>query len=412
MRGDERTGCDARRESLMRHRVLVGAVQASERNEPHQYLAELITGLHAMGVDIQTALVHDGPARRDLEAGAEVRVVPRLRPRSPSGLAQSLALRVSAERAEQVRTWRTRRAGATVRGRRGVGPGRRRWLQRPDCVHLNGPQAVPVLRYRETEGVPVTTYVHPAHLGIEGLAPADRALLLDRTDRFLAADEATASELVSAGAEECRVELAPHPLVFPAPLVPEPTRAASRSALGLPAASVVLGAPPVPDWIDAPDLTLALAWELERQRGQDAPRVLWYEMPTDERRRWPVENDRERMGLHSVQVVDQLPDSVDLLDLVDLVVLPTHSTAPVPELFVTWAAAHGTPVLCWQGHPLADEVAGWTAGVVDPPDVSAMAAQVLRLLDDPARRRALGRSGRVTTMERIERLTPLGMPVP
>lgn len=396
----------------MGRRILIGAVQASERNEPHRYLVELIAGLDAMGVDVQTALVHDGPARGELEAGADVRVMPRLWPRSPTGLAQSLALRVSVARAEQIRTWRTRRAGATVRGRPGVGSARRHWLRRPDCVHLNGPQAVPLLRYRETEGVPVTTYVHPAHLGIEGLAPADRELLLDRTDRFLAADDATASKLVGTGVAESRVELAPHPLVFPAPLVLEPARTASRAALGLPKDSVVLGVPPVPDWIDAPDLTLALAWELERQRGQDAPQVLWYEMPTDERRRWPIENDRDRMGLHTVHMVDQLPGAVDLLDLVDLVVLPTHSTAPVPELFVTWAAAHGTPVLCWHGHPLADEVADWTAGVVDPPDVEAMAAQVLRLVDDPARRRALSRSGRVTTMERIERLAPLEMSVP
>lgn len=379
-------------------RLLVGVGQTSKRDEPRRYLLELLSGLAAIGVHTQVAVLSDGPARRELQGVADVRVMAPPRPRAPAGLAESLVRRVDPGRAEDVHDWRTR--------------SHRRWIQQSDCIHLNGPQAAPLLRYVKALDVPVTTYVHPHDFHITGLQPGDRERLLSRTLRFLVADERTGEDLIANGVDRGRIELTPDPLIFPSLPPADSLLSAARSALNLPAGIFVVGVPPVPDWIDAPDLTLALAWELQRRRGAKAPHLVWYAMPDDDARRWPVEYDIERMGLANVRVVKALPRSIDPFDLVDAIVLPSHTTQPVPDLFVTWAAAHGTPVLCWDGHPLADDVRGWTGGVVAQPDVEAMADEVLRLAEDTTYRRQKERKGRRSIVAELERIVPSVIPTP
>lgn len=381
----------------MPRRLLVGVGQAREGEEARTYLVELLEGLATMGVSTQVALIGRAKPRREVAAVADVRVMPALRPRSPAGLTEALARRVDTDLAEGIHDLRTR--------------ARRRWLQPPDCVHLNGPEAAPLLRYLRGVDVPVTTYVHAHDFNIAGLQPSDRQRLLTRTVRFLVASEEAGDDLVAHGADPSRIELAPAPLIFPAPVVHPSVRAKARSALGLPPDAFIIGAPPVPDWIEGPDLTLALAWELERRRPGTAPLTYWYGMPTDDERRWPIEYDAERMGLSTLRLRGDLPDSLEPFDLFDLVVLPSRSSETAPDLFVTRAAAHGTPVLCWSGHRQADEVRRWTDGVVEQPDVSAMAEHVLRLAEDPAEWKRLRLSGRTTTMAEIERLVPLQVPV-
>jgi glycosyltransferase involved in cell wall biosynthesis len=167
----------------------------------------------------------------------------------------------------------------------------------------------------------------------------------------------------------------------------------------------------VADWADAPDLTLALAWELERRSGGAAPSILWHGMPLEGPGHWPVAYDIDRMALRTVRLAGDLPAGIDLFDLVDLVVLPTRSTESIGR-YPERAAAHGTPLLCWDGHVLADEVARWKGLLVPRGDVEAMADAVQALADDPAARHRIGQDGWTATLAAVERLAPLSVPAP
>lgn len=367
-------------------------------NEPRRYLLDLLTGLAAIGVDVQVALFDDGPVRRQLERVADVRRLPDLAHRSPMGLLQSLAGRAGPEAADRVHDRRT--------------AGTRRWLRRPDAIHLHGPLAGSLLRHVRDVDVPVTTYVHPYDFRIGGLPPVELRRVLDRTHRYLVADDTVVGDLVAAGVDPTRIEPAPSPLRFPAPKVTPAERAAARAVLGLEAGAVVVAVPPVADWAAAPDLTLALAWELERLAGAAAPTILWYGMPDAGDDRWPVDYDVDRMGLRSVRLVGDLPGGLDLFDLADLVVLPTRTTGELPDGLAERAAAHTTPLLCWDGHHLAADVDRWAGLVVGRGDVAAMAAAVHELVADPAAlRRARERTWSATLAE-VERIAPLAVPAP
>lgn len=378
-------------------RLLVGVGRAEEGAPGRDYLVELLAGLAALGVHTQVAVLHPGAVRTDLTTVADVRKMVSATPRSPAGLGETVA------------SWLHPRLQAKVHESR-LGPDRL-WLQPPDGVHLNGPEAVPLLEHLPTN-LPLTTYVHPDDFNIAGLQPSERARLISRTERFLVAEDRAGDDLITNGVEPSRVGRAPDPLIFPLPAVDSSVRAAARSALALPPHAFVIGAPPVPQWVDAPDLTLALAWELERRRPGEAPHTFWYGMPTDADRRWPVEYDIERMGLTSVALRGDLPPSVDLFDVVDVVVLPTHTTAPLPDLFVARAAARGIPVLCWSGDALAEEVRGRSDGVVEQPDVSAMADRILTLAEDADERDRAARRCRTTVTAELERIVPLTVPLP
>lgn len=371
--------------------VVVVLAQAVEQSPPRQYAVDLVAGLSGMGVDTRVVLLRDGVVSAALEPHAPVHHMPDLGSRTPAGVAEGLVRRAVPAAAPVVRRARTAR--------------RRSWVGAPAVVHLNGPQAVSALRLLDQRPRWVTTYVHPADLGIADLAPVDRDLLVDRTDRFLAADEATADATRAAvGAVE--VEVAPDPLVFPvAPLAPA-DRDRARTGLGVPVDRPLVAVPPVPDWMDAPDLTVALAWELERRHGDGGPAVLWYGASTDPRRRWPIEHDLRRVGLTSVRLVEDGLDPASMLAAADLVVLPSRTSHPVGARFVDEAAAHGAPVLCWSGDPLADAVDEWTGLVVERPDVAAMADAIDGVLADRERLRSLVAAGRERLLAAIDRVVP------
>ncbi len=382
----------------MGRRLLVGVAEAGEVNEPRRHLLDLLHGLTSIGVEVQVALFDDGPVRRELERVADVRVMSSLPPRSPGGLVQSLVRRLSDDLADRVHD---------VRVHADLG-----WVRAPDSIHVHGPRAAPVLRYVRTAGVPVTTYAHPWDFSVAGLEPLDLQRLLARTDRFLAADTSVADDLVAAGADPTRVELVPDEPVLPEPPVGPAERASLRVDRGLPVDAMVVGAPPVADWADAPDLTLSLAWELERLAGAGAPTIYWYGMPGSGEPRWSVEHDIGHIGLRSVRVDAHVPDWTTVVDLVDLVVLPTRTTTPSPDDFAVTAARHACPVACWEGHPAAAEVERWGGVVVERGDVAAMARHVHETLTDGgARRRARERVWRLALAD-VEQMTSLTIPFP
>ncbi len=344
-------------------------------NRSRDYLVELVRGLGAFDVDVQVAMFEDGPLRPLLEEVADVRVLSPLPPRSAGGLLQSAARRVSPGLADRVHDLR---AAAD-----------RRWIRPPDGIFVHGPLAAPVLRY-ERSAVPVTTYCHPWDFSIAGLPPLDLTRLLDRTDRFLVADSdtfggAVVEDLVAAGVDPASIHTAPDTLEFP----PSTSgRAAIRRRIGIGIDDVVVAVPPVADWVDSPDLTLSLVWELERLSGDRRPVVLWYGMPAGGDRRWPIDYDAERMGISSLLISDDVPSWGEVVAAVDACVLPIRATSALPERAVETAVSRSTPVLCWEGHELAGDVQRLGGAVVPRGDVSAMASRVWSMIEgeEPLRR--------------------------
>lgn len=296
-----------------------------------------------------------------------------LSPRTPPGLLErGLHLAGRTEQARRLREVRLRP--------------RRNWLEGVDTVHLNGPQAVTLLRYIPGPLRHVDTYVHAGDLGVGDLDRRDRALLLAATDRFLAADREVARRLVDAGVAPDAVTV----WVWQRPMsVAEPDAdviAEQRRRLGVPAAAQVVAVPVVQGWVKSPDLTVALAWELERRRPTPPSHFYWYGGPFERALRWPIEHDLETAAVSTVHL-DRQPWRADrpALAAADVVVLPSRDAGPPGR--ARHAARWGAPILCWSNHPDAAQVRAWGGDVVPFPDVSAMAERVLAWsADEPARR--------------------------
>jgi hypothetical protein len=387
-------------------RLLVGVGRATELDEPRRRLLELLEGVVPLGVEVQVALFSDGPVRRDLEALADVRVLVPPPPRTAGGLVQAAARRISATLADRVHDARTRDDLA--------------WLHPPDGVLVHGPEAAPVLRYVRTPGVPVTTYAHPWDFSVAGLSPLDRDRLVARTDRYVAVDDAVAADLVAAGADPARIAAEHHPYAIPDPPPSWDERARLRADLGVPLDTTVVAVPPVADWVDAPDLTLAVAWEVERLAERAHPgspwpgTVWWYGMPDagEGEARWAVDFDVDRMGLGNVRLSHADPAWAEVVVVADLVVLPLRSTAVLPDGFAEVAARAACPVLCWQGHPGTPEVDRCGGTVVPSGDVTAMAGSVHAAVTDAATHRQAREATWARAVAHLEPLVPMGVPLP
>ncbi len=384
----------------MTKRLLVGIADVAEVNAPRRYLLDVLTGLRALDVDVEVAAFADGPVLDELATLATVHRMEPLAHRTAGAAVQSAVGRVSPALAARVQDGRTRADRARLGGD-------------PDCIHLHGVWAMPVLRLVRSPDVPVTVYVHPWDHGIAGLPPRDRRHLVERADRFLVADDADAAALVSAGVDPARIEPAPElGTALPAPVPSAAARARARAAVGLPADGPVVAVPPVSDWAEMPDLTLGLAWEVQRRGGRAVPTMLWWGMPSGGERPWPLEHELTHLGLDRVHLVPDALDWDDAVELADLVALPLRSSLTLPDDFAATAARRATPLLCWEGHPQGDELARWGGTVVDRADVGAMADRICAATGDPAAlRRARMASWRHVTAE-VERLVPVGVETP
>lgn len=378
-------------------RLLVGVAEAEELTEPRRYLLDLLEQLGAHDVAIQVAMFDDGPIRRELEKVADVRVFTQPPARSPVGRLQAAARRVSPDLADQVHD---------VRARADLS-----WIDSPDGIVIHGPKSAPLLRYVRDPAVPVITYSHHLDFSIAGLSGPDRDRLIARTDRYLVDRDSVAEDLASAGVDPHRIERAPaHPHIPPREA--DPSRGSTlRARHGISPDAHVVGVPPVADWVDSPDLTLGVSWALERI-GRAGPEVVWVGMPEAGQRRWPVDYDIDRMGLTSVSLVSDPFTWSELVALADVVVLPIRTDMELPADFALQASRQATPILCWEGHDRASEVARWDGTVVRRGDVDGMARRIWHLVADP---KALHRARRVLWSRHVaavERALPVEVPLP
>lgn len=385
----------------MTRNLLVGIAETAALTPPREFLVALLSELATLDVSTQVVAFEDGPVLDALAPLAEVR---RLRPlprRSAAAVAQAGIRRANPALAGRFQDLRT------LRGRRDLDP--------PDCIHLHGALAMPLLRYVRSPDVPVTVYVHPWDYSIAGLPPRDRRELVARTERFLVADDSVVGPLLDAGVPADRIVAAPD--VPPAaPEVPTATEArrGRRATLGLPADRPVVAILPAPGWSDLPDLTLALVWEVERRRAAGTVAMLWFGVPEPGAgdARWPIDHEVAHMGLTDLGVRSEVPTWDEVLEIADLVLLPAASADLLPDGFAESAVVAATPLLCWADHPRAEEVRRCGGTVAERGDVVGIATAIVdATASEASLRRARTAVWRGLTSA-LEQIVPLELAVP
>lgn len=346
--------------------LLVGVAETASLDEPRRYLVDLVRELRSLDVSTQVAAFADGPVLDALDPFAEVHLVEPRRRRSIAALVEGRAHEVSSRAARALGALRTRTP-----------------LRRPDCIHLHGATAAPLLHLVPWPDVPVTLYSHPLDLSVAALDLHDRRELLERTTRFLVASPLAAGPLRIAGVDEHLIVDAPARVPAAPPLPPSAAdHRRSRGRVGLPDDRPLMAVLPSPGWSELPDLTLALVWEVHRRIGPGVAATIWYGVPgaDDVDRRWPVDHEVDHMGLGDLILSDAVADWEDLLETADVILLPSGSSAFLPGDFAEAAASAATPVLCWADHPRADEVARWNGTVAQRGDVAALAEPIATAL--------------------------------
>jgi glycosyltransferase involved in cell wall biosynthesis len=276
-----------------------------------------------------------------------------------------------------------RERGHVVDGaRRQVGFSRR-WLagwlrflrrQRPDVVHANTLYTLPEAALARALGLPVLFHVH------EMLPPKGR--LVPRAVAALGIEPAAVSrasaQAFAAGRLRPRV-------VHESAVVPARPRPPRR-----PGDPLVIG---TVGWVcerKGTDLFLDVARRVRAQRPEVEVRLVGPTTPDSPDHRWA----RARVAEALADGVRYLPraDVAGQLREWDVFVLCSRYD-PFP-LVVLEAMAHGVPVVATRVDGIAEQVTPDCGLLADPEDAAALAAHVMTLLGDPARRAAMGAAGR------------------
>lgn len=378
--------------------LLVGVTETATLDGPRRYLVDLVEELRSLDVSTQVAAFADGPVLDALAPIADVHLVEPLAQRSVPAVLEKRLRRLSPGAARVVERLRSRTG-----------------LRRPDCIHLHGALAAPLLHLVRAPGVPVTLYAHPLDRSVAALDPDDRRELLARTTRFLVASPLAAAPLRKAGVHEDLMVDAPAEVptapTFP-PSVADHRRRRGRA--GLPDDRPLVAVLPSPGWSDLPDLTLALVWEVHRRIGAGTAATVWYGVPdpAEVDRRWPVDHEVAHMGLADLILAGHPPGWDDLIETADLIVLPSGSATFLPDGFAEAAAVAATPVLCWADHPRADEVARWNGTVAPRGDVAALAEPIAdALATEVGLRRARSATWRIVNAA-LDQIAPVPVLVP
>ncbi len=353
--------------------VVVVGRDAADTQENRAFAALARALVEVADARVSVLLQHGGPLVDDLAAVAPTIVADGLARRSPAAVVERLLGRVG-----------LRAGAARVRGHR-LGLAR---LTAADAVYLHTVLSVQVLRYLPA-GVPVLCRVpESAHPLRQPLSAPDLRLLLDRVTRLLPTTGAGLDELTGVhGVPPGRLTRVREAVVPP----PAPPSAAEvdalRRDLGLTPDDVVagvFGAAAVE--IHAPAVPLAVA---VRRRPQGERVALLLVVPEHMTDPW-ARHDIDRAGLADrVALLELEPPAPPAVALCDVVVhAGWGSDQPLAYLE---AAAAGVPVVCAEGHELAEVVGDDEGGYVCPRlDLPAMAEAVVALAVDPEQRRSKG----------------------
>lgn len=266
------------------------------------------------------------------------------------------------------------------------------WLHRRrqvDLVYVNGARAARILGFLPASHPPVVVHVHdPAEL--DTLDPADRALVRERTRRFVAASDEVVEALVDWGVDRAGIVRHDHFLAG-ADHLPASTRRPTRDDLGLDDDHLVIGGIGTADWWAAADHFVVLAWALRRARPDVGLRFLWIAGDDDERVLWPLRHDLANAGVADVTVVGLGRRPLDYVAVMDVLVLATR--VGTHDLIALEAAAAGVPVVATDnlaGHGTLAEL----AETVTYLDTDALVSAILSVVEDDANRRRCVERGR------------------
>lgn len=320
-------------------------------------------------VEVEVLSWHEGPVTADLREITSVRVMEELDRWRPARLFEVLRLRRIAQALKGVRL--------------------RWWLHRrrhADVVYVNGFEAARIVGYLGSTHPPVVVHVHdPSELDSPRLTEADRATIVDRAARFVAASDEVADHLrdrfTVAGDRVVRHD---H-FVAGADHLPASTERPTRAHLGLDPDALVVGGIGSTDWWASPDQFVLLAWALRRRRPELSLRFVWIAGDADDKVLWPLRHDLANAGVDDLTVVACGRRPLDYLAVMDALVLSTRAESQ--ELIALEAAASGVLVVATDNLARSGSIAE-IAVVVPYLDVDALADALLALVEVPAEREA------------------------
>jgi len=273
----------------------------------------------------------------------------------------------------------------------------RRW--KPDVVYVNSVAGLLAAKRLSLPPAPVLLHVHELDSFLYPMSRDAPALLLGLPDRYVAVSSAVADALTGRyGVDKDKVVVVPafieeFPLPDPVQTRPEDTR-------------LVVGGAGVVSWVKGVPLWLLMAAEVKKQLGADRVRFVWVGMVEDEEG-WRFREMARKLHLTGdIELVPFTPRPLDHYAGFDIFALTsweeTASLAALENMLLQKV------VVCFAGAGGPPEFVG-AAGIIvpefSPPD---MAAAIIALAEDPARRAALGASARRRVLDNFtaERQAP------
>lgn len=268
------------------------------------------------------------------------------------------------------------------------------------CVHTVA--TAELLAALPPTDAPVVTHAHEMAVGLSfHLPPATRSLVLERTDRWIAASAAVADALTATlGVDPDRIEVH-HEMVRPVTAPPE-ARAALREELGVAEDALLVGCVAVLGWRKGPDLFVSLAEALHRLAPDLDVHLVWIGGAAEDGDLDLFLAERDAAGLTAtVHHLPERPDPWSEMAALDVFALTAREDAY--PLACLEAASLGVPIVCFDAGGMREFVEPGGGAVVPYPDVDRLAAATVGLLRDP---RARARAGQTVATRVAERHHP------
>ena len=235
----------------------------------------------------------------------------------------------------------------------------------------------------------VIAHIHELELALRyQLNETERDLLLDRPERFIAASNAVAANLIERyGVSTDRVEVH-HEFVAPVTPAAPGERRQALEELGLSPDTFVVGASGMTEWRKGPDIFLRVADELRRMIDRPLA-FLWVGGATAGPEWWPLDHEARHLEVDDiVRFLGERTDPDAWFRLFHVFALTSREDAF--PLAVLEAATAQVPLVTFDTGGMV-EFAALSGGAVIPyPDVKAFATELAVLATDEGCRRRRG----------------------
>lgn len=283
----------------------------------------------------------------------------------------------------------------------------RSWRHAP-LVYVNtaSPATIRALDAISTSAT-VITHVHELEVALRyQLDPRKRALLLSRTDLFVAASQAVADNLREHhGVDPARI-VVHHEFIEPVTPIDRSARAAERRRLGIAPDAFVVGGSGRTEWRKGPDLFVHLARDLMRST-EHPTQLFWVGGATSGPEWWPLDHEAHHLGVQgAVRFVGEQARPGDWYRLLDAFAVTSREDAfPLAALE---AASAGVPVVTFDTGGMVELVSAGAGRVVPYPDMEAFSAAVAAFAADEQYRRETGEAA--ARLVRSRHTTEIGAP--